>query len=206
MPKPKDLVRLAGIGRFQVMALLQAARYYKLKGDLERAMSWGLNRAIFYAWAKYYGKERKRYITLEELEQSARKRRTPLKCPNGMTEVLGECVELGRSGFYSIGGNEQTPREFRRQVIDKISRILKWDDVWRAALEYVSQFPDKVLENPQLFYKLVYEPIRDTFIIELLKGQKPRPPRHVIERIEALYKLTEKTSKKSTLDKFLKKR
>jgi len=37
------------LGRFQVMALLQAIRYYLLAGDLERAKSWGLNRAIFYA-------------------------------------------------------------------------------------------------------------------------------------------------------------
>jgi len=38
------------IGRFQVMGLLQAARYYVLYGDLEKAKSFGINRAIFYAW------------------------------------------------------------------------------------------------------------------------------------------------------------
>ena len=43
------------IGRFQVMALLQTARYYRLHGDLMRAKSFGLNRAVFYAWAKHYG-------------------------------------------------------------------------------------------------------------------------------------------------------
>jgi len=37
------------------MALLQAARYYLLTGDLEKAYSFGLNRAIFYAWAKRRG-------------------------------------------------------------------------------------------------------------------------------------------------------
>ena len=37
------------------MALLQAASYYLLKGDLNRAKSFGLNRAIFYAWAKGSG-------------------------------------------------------------------------------------------------------------------------------------------------------
>ncbi len=37
------------IGRFQVMALLQAARYYVLTGDINKAKSFGLNRAIFYA-------------------------------------------------------------------------------------------------------------------------------------------------------------
>ena len=46
------------IGRFQVMSIIQAARYYVLTGDLEKAKSFGLNRAIFYAWAKYHGRER----------------------------------------------------------------------------------------------------------------------------------------------------
>jgi len=45
------------IGRFQVMGLLQAARYYLLTDDLERAKSFGLNRAIFYAWAKKHVRE-----------------------------------------------------------------------------------------------------------------------------------------------------
>ncbi|MGD1055015.1 MAG: hypothetical protein ABR867_02925, partial [Nitrososphaerales archaeon] len=40
------------VGRFQVMALLQAARAYVLGLPLESAYSWGLNRAIFIAAAK----------------------------------------------------------------------------------------------------------------------------------------------------------
>ncbi|MBC7189152.1 hypothetical protein H5U35_02900, partial [Candidatus Aerophobetes bacterium] len=40
------------IGRFQVMATLQAARAFLLGLPLESAKSWGLNRAIFYAAAK----------------------------------------------------------------------------------------------------------------------------------------------------------
>ena len=40
------------IGRFQVMAMLQAARAYRLGLPLESSLSWGLNRAIFYAAAK----------------------------------------------------------------------------------------------------------------------------------------------------------
>ncbi|MEM2914657.1 MAG: hypothetical protein QXH91_04575, partial [Candidatus Bathyarchaeia archaeon] len=37
------------LGRFQVMGLLQAARYYLITGNMERAKSFGLNRAVFYA-------------------------------------------------------------------------------------------------------------------------------------------------------------
>lgn len=40
------------VGRFQVMATLQAARAYILGLPLESALSWGLNRSIFYAAAK----------------------------------------------------------------------------------------------------------------------------------------------------------
>ena len=40
------------IGRFQVMATLQAARAFTLGLPLESAKSFGLNRAIFYAAAK----------------------------------------------------------------------------------------------------------------------------------------------------------
>src|ERR1051326_3125086 len=40
------------VGRFQVMALLQAARAKALGYPLDEAESFGLNRAIFYAAAK----------------------------------------------------------------------------------------------------------------------------------------------------------
>lgn len=40
------------IGRFQVMAVLQAARAHLLGLPIESAKSFGLNRAIFYAAAK----------------------------------------------------------------------------------------------------------------------------------------------------------
>ncbi|HUO43055.1 MAG TPA: hypothetical protein VMU35_08765 [Methylomirabilota bacterium] len=40
------------IGRFQVMAILQAARAKQLGLPINEAKSWGLNRAIFYAAAK----------------------------------------------------------------------------------------------------------------------------------------------------------
>ena len=40
------------VGRFQVMALLQAARATALGYPLDEAESFGLNRAIFYAAAK----------------------------------------------------------------------------------------------------------------------------------------------------------
>ena len=186
MPEPRDMLRFAGIGRFQVMALLQAARYYLLKGDLERAKSWGLNRAIFYAWAKHYGAQRRRFITLRELEKAAARRRPGQRCPTGMVEVLGECVEQGPHGWYTIGGEEQTPRDFDRQVKAKIEKIMPWEKAWEAALEYLRRFPRRVLEDPRLFYRLAYEPIRDTFFLDLLEGRQPEPPDWVRRELERL--------------------
>ena len=204
MPRPEDLVRLAGLGRFQVMALLQAARYYKLYGDLEKAKSWGLNRAIFYAWAKHYGpRYRAHTMTIDELLRRTRERKPGSKCPEGMAEVLGECVQVSPRGWFMIGGQEQTPRDFEREVVLKVRKLLPWDRVWSEALDYVSLFPDWVLRDPQKFFKLVYEPVRDTFFISLLKGEKPRPPKTILERLEALEKASKKEGKQLGLDRFM---
>ena len=206
MPKPEDLLRLTGVGRFQVMALLQAARYYVLEKDLDRAKSFGLNRAIFYAWAKHYGPRYPRYnVTLEQLLRRVARRKPGEKCPEGMREVLGECVQVSRHGWFVIGGQEQTPRDFDREVKARVSKIIDWDKAWEAALEYVSLFPEWVLRDPQRFYRLVYEPVRDTFFAKLLKGEKPTPPKHILERLEALRE-AEKKTKQIGLDAFMKKK
>ncbi|ALL01872.1 hypothetical protein Pyrde_1829 [Pyrodictium delaneyi] len=206
LPRPEDLVRMAGLGRFQVMALLQAARYYKLKGDLERAKSWGLNRAIFYAWAKYYGPRGwRRAARLDELlRRGAHVAREGRRCPEGMVEELGECVVVGRRGWYALGGEEQTPRDFDREVTLRVSKLIPWEQAWKAALEYVSLFPEWVLRDPQRFYKLVYEPVRDTFFLSLLRGEKPRPPRSILERLESLERMAGKAGKQTGLDAFMK--
>ena len=45
------------ISRFQIMAILQAARAQELGLRVEEAKSWGLNRALFYAAANEVGNE-----------------------------------------------------------------------------------------------------------------------------------------------------
>lgn len=52
MKAPARSSRRYRVSRFQVMAVLQAARASVLGLDLEEAKSWGLNRAMFYAAAK----------------------------------------------------------------------------------------------------------------------------------------------------------
>jgi len=182
-------LKISGIGRFQVMALLQAARYYTIHKDMNKAKSFGLNRAIFYAWAKYYGPHTSiwRKIKLEELLRrriSEEYKRT--KCPEGYVEVLGECVQVSKSGYYIIGDKEQTPVDYDNQVTRRLKKIMDPEKAWKAALEYVKQFPEWILRDPQRFYKLVYEPIRDEFFKYLIKGEQPKPPQQLIERIQSL--------------------
>ncbi len=191
-------LKALGIGRFQVMALLQAARYYVLKKDIEKAKSFGLNRAIFYAWAKHYG-SRAKYARLSKIEEMLRKQileNKPIKCPEGYVEILGECVKISPRGYYVIGEQEQTPYDYELNVTRKISRVIDPDKAWRIAIEYVSKFPRKILEKPQLFYKYVYEPVRDSFFIKILKGEEVKPPEDILERLKSLEEMLKKAKEK----------
>lgn len=157
-----------------------------------------MNRAIFYAWAKYYGPHRypARLSRTEKLLMKRVPQGKPVqKCPEGYIEVLGECVKEGVRG-YIIGEQEQTPYDYDQQVAKRISRIIPYERAWKAALDYVSQFPDYVLKDPIKFYKYVYEPVRDTFFIQLAEKRKVEPPKEIIERLRAIEKMMEKTHKK----------
>ncbi len=157
-------------GRFQVMALLQAARYYLLTGDMERAKSWGLNRAIFYAWAKYYGPSRRPVAAIERraarYSSGARVREEEAR----WVEVGGEKAMVSPRGWFVIGGVEQRPEDFDRYVARRFEEAgISFKEAWEAALEYLRRFPPSVLRDPRRFYKEVYEPVRDRFVDRVLK-------------------------------------
>ena len=169
------------IGRFPVMALLQAARYYVLNGDVERAKSFGLNRAIFYAWAKYYGPARsaaKRLALGGEAARYAsrystgsRSSRVRLARVPGMREE----APVSDTGWFAMGGVEQRPEDFDRNVARRFEEAgIPFEEAWRAAVEYVSRFPPHVLRDPRLFYERVYLPVRDSF--ETVLGYAPVRP------------------------------
>lgn len=194
-------LKALGIGRFQVMALLQAARHYLLKGDLDKSKSFGLNRAIFYAWAKYYGPHKwpmRLMRVMEELRRKTIRGEKIAECPQGYVKVLGECIAIGPRGYYMIGDQEQLPIDFDKQVNKKIKLVIDPETAWETALEYVSKFPRSILEDPRKFYKFVYEPVRDTFIKDLLVKKRVEPPKHIIEQIkseEEMYKEFKKKQK-----------
>jgi hypothetical protein len=193
--RPRVASRSCGIGRFQVMALLQAARYYLLYGDLERAKSFGLNRAIFYAWAKHYGRgyvpryTRRAQLEIAGVEGLQLESATTTESKR-LVEATGEEAFVSPRGFFVMGDKEQLPEDYDKNVAAKIEEVIPYELAWEAALKYVSKFPRQVLEDPSKFFERVYEPVRDHFIELVIKEladeetkkseeksqeQKPRP-------------------------------
>ncbi|MET1101299.1 MAG: hypothetical protein ABWW69_02310 [Pyrodictiaceae archaeon] len=159
--------RVKGVGRFQVMALLQAARYYILYGGMEHAKSYGLNRAIFYAWAKQNKPQASRIA-------GPRHHRSSVTMVGSVSwkEIAGERVQVSPEGWFVMGGVEQKPEDFDKNVARKFEEAgISFEEAWRAALEYLKKFPVTVLKDPQRFYKEVYEPVRDRFIDKVLRAR-----------------------------------
>ena len=175
--KPKRVAapRAVKIGRFQVMGLLQAARYYLVKGDLEKAKSFGLNRAIFYAWAKRTkgrvgraAAARARQRTLFEAKEEREEK--------PKVESLGdEVAYLSDTGYFAIGDQVQRPEDYDRQIAARISSAVPYEVAWRAALNYLSTFPRDVLLSQRLFFERAYKPVRDNFyeVIKKYSSKKP---------------------------------
>lgn len=141
--------------KFQVMALLQAARYYLLKGELNNAMSFGLNRAIFYNWARHH-----RVRCMEE--------KIPIDKDKAGEEHKLESLEDDRillfpNGMHILGEEEYSPEEYKRQVIEKINVVISYEVAWNAALNYLKGFPKSVLFSQKDFYEKVYLPVEDSF-------------------------------------------
>ncbi|MEM2399966.1 MAG: hypothetical protein QW305_02105 [Candidatus Bathyarchaeia archaeon] len=170
--KQKHEVKGGGgrLGRFQVMGLLQAARFYLLTGDLERAKSFGLNRAIFYAWAKRYKGE-------VSSRRMAGARGGPSKILYGERAFqLGDEVAFtSDNGWFMIGGQVQRPEDYDNQIARRIDSVVSYERAWQSAIEYLQKFSRDVLLNQQKFFKQVYEPVRDKFLeIVLARGERDK--------------------------------
>jgi len=153
-PETGLAIQPLSIGRFQVMALMQAARYYVLRGDMEQAKSFGLNRAIFYAWAKKRGVTQRR-MSSKPLPSRGLKIRE-------LEDVVGdEVIYRGIGGWYMIGGQEQTPRDFDMQVVQRFGGQKTFQRYWEAALRYIQRFPLETIKSQREFYEKIYLPVRD---------------------------------------------
>lgn len=142
----------SGVGRFQVMATLQAARAKLLGLPLVSAKSWGLNRAIYIAAAKRGFKPGTSGPT------------KPKKYAATFAEYhLGEdkaySVKAAGRLLFTIGGEIQTPDDFTRQVAQRFGGTFR--QAWAEAMDIVRRYDRAVLEHPDDFFAQVYRPRRD---------------------------------------------
>jgi len=158
--------RASRVGRFQVMALLQAARYYILTGDIKKAKSFGLNRAIFYAWAKYHGRYRVHRRRLIDMKKNVER---VIERGEKLVYVGSEGALVSERGWFKIGDKEQLPEDYDREIARKINSVVPYELAWRSAIEYLKKFPKSILLDQQKFYNEVYKRVRDTFLDDIIK-------------------------------------
>jgi hypothetical protein len=152
------MVRNQGrVTRFVVMAVLQAARAESLGLPHESALSWGLNRAIFYAAAK----QGFRQAPGEGGEKPAK------AAAKGAPEVyrLGDDEAYrdptSKDLVFTIGGEPQTVERFERQVTSRFGTPQNFRAAWEEAVKIVGRFDRTTLSSPSRFYAEVYKPRRD---------------------------------------------
>lgn len=158
----KERMEVPKLGRFQVMALLQAARCFLFTNDIEKSKSFGLNRAIFYAWAKHRGAEAKKPSGRREAIAELRER--PIKEEKKAFYLGNEAAYLSEDGWLTIGNAKQTPQDYDNQIARRINEAIPYEEAWRRSLEYLKKFPQEALLDQQKFFNQIYKPVRDSFI------------------------------------------
>lgn len=145
------------VGRFQVMAVLQAARAFILGMSEDMAKSWGLNRAIFYAAAKR-GFKRRSTLTSEFREARLRPEEETIDVYRLGDEMAFKEEKNGRI-YFTIGGKIQSEKDFQRQIESRFSGA--FEDAWKEALDMLRNFDRSTLLSQKEFYEKVYRPTRD---------------------------------------------
>ncbi len=152
------------VGRFQVMAVLQAARARTLGLPLESAHSWGLNRAIFYAAAKrgFRGKQAPSGHVSDKIHPAHAKSEAKVgEYHLGDELAFKDAGSSKTSPIFSIGGEPQTEEDFQRQVEARFQG--RFGEAWEEALDYLKHFDRATLESQSRFFSDVYRPKRDEF-------------------------------------------
>jgi hypothetical protein len=154
------------IGRFQVMAILQAARAYLLGMPIETAKSFGLNRAIFYAAAKRGFKVKKGVqppkevvIAKKPLEKEYLKQIYDSFKMDHIGDEYAYAVELNGVKYYMIGNEVQTQEDFEKQIERRFGD--KFEEAWKEAIEICKGYNKGVLLSQRYFFETIYKPRRD---------------------------------------------
>jgi hypothetical protein len=166
------MVRNQGrVTRFVVMAVLQAARAQSLGLPHDAALSWGLNRAIFYAAAKS-GFRQAPTKAEGELHE-------PTPTPGPEIYRLGDDQAFrdpsAKELVFTIGGQAQTVERFEAQVAARFGTQQNFRAAWDEATRIVGGFDKATLGSPQRFYAEVYKPRRDELSDSWTQKYSPDP-------------------------------
>jgi len=146
------------VGRFQVMAVLQAARAYVLGLEIPSAKSWGLNRAIFYAAAKRgFKKQKPMKRTRSEIKEEPITETS--EAYHLGSEVAYKAPHTPGRLYFTIGGEIQTEEEFTRQIASRFGK--EYEQAWKEAIAYIKTFDEQTLLSQSGFFNSVYKPKRD---------------------------------------------
>ena len=122
------------VGRFQVMALLQAARAKVLGYPLEEAQSFGLNRAIFYAAAKRGfkgGTSAKHPGEQHTFKGTSGKSAAKIVQEDVLGNELAYYVEMDGKKRYVMGNEILEPEDFKREVEQRFGQA--FPKAWEQA-------------------------------------------------------------------------
>jgi hypothetical protein len=154
------------VGRFQVMATLQAARAYVLGMPVASAKSFGLNRAIFYAAAKrgFKGKGvtkapsgfKSKEKTYSEREIKKMQKSFTM---TGIGDEAAYSVEIEGKKFFVIGSEVQSPDDFKKQIARRFGK--HFTEAWKEAVKICKEHNKGVLLSQRYFYETIYKPRRD---------------------------------------------
>jgi hypothetical protein len=147
------------ISRFIVMATLQAARASVLGLKRDRAYSWGLQRAIFYAAAKQ-GFRPRGYPAKRGAPTTTPRNEEPEAPSFKLGDELAFTENADDESLFVIGGTVQTPEAFERQIVKRFGG--KFEEAWNEAIKIVENEDEETLLSQRKFYEDVYKPRRDT--------------------------------------------
>ena len=154
------------VGRFQVMATLQAARAYVLGMPVTTAKSFGLNRAIFYAAAKrgFKGKggvkppTRFKSKTKEYSNREIEKMQKSFTM-SGIGDEAAYSVTIDGKKLFVIGSEIQASDDFKRQIAQRFGK--DFNKAWKEAIKICKEHDRGVLLSQRYFYETIYKPRRD---------------------------------------------
>lgn len=73
--------------------------------------------------------------------------------------------------YFTIGGQTQTPEDFRRQIVSRFGEEAYFEKAWAEARQIIEKFDSETLESGRKFYEEVYKPRRDALVAKWSKFQ-----------------------------------